>query len=355
MNDMRDLLERVGGGFEFPDHAFDRLIRRRHRRIRNQRLASALVAIVVSVVAIAALLRAFSAPPNTATPTPTPSPAITEPSAAAFVDLRSGTATALPESVTSLPEATQFVASPSGTKLAFAARGRSGSLEIFFATIGGDDVRPLTDGSTDAGFPSWSPDERRVVYLRSNGGGDSTLHMVDVFTGDASQLTEPAPLWRPSFSPGGSTIMFTKASGTSGYQPLGLWSLPMGGVKASLVVANAALGSISPDGTRIAYHRTGPAGTSSVFDGALSFIAVHGDVRNPPLEARTDMPFFGDEAGGSTLPLWSPDGSRIVYGDTAGNVTVMDVATRELTSFKGFEPSWFDDHTLIVEDYEART
>ena len=44
MTEMRDLLERVGERFEFPDQAFDRLIRRRQRRVRNQRFGSALVA-----------------------------------------------------------------------------------------------------------------------------------------------------------------------------------------------------------------------------------------------------------------------------------------------------------------------
>jgi hypothetical protein len=59
MSDERALLERVGDRFEFPDDAFDRLLRRRNRKIRNQRIASGLVAMIVSLLAIAGLLRAL--------------------------------------------------------------------------------------------------------------------------------------------------------------------------------------------------------------------------------------------------------------------------------------------------------
>lgn len=60
MSDERALLERVGERFDFPEEAFDRLLRRRNRKVRNQRIASGVVAVIVSVLAIAGLLRALA-------------------------------------------------------------------------------------------------------------------------------------------------------------------------------------------------------------------------------------------------------------------------------------------------------
>lgn len=76
MSETRDLLERAGEGFEFPDDAFDRLLGRRERKLRNRRVASGVLAFVVSVLAIAGLIRAFAAPPDTGDRTVSPSPAL---------------------------------------------------------------------------------------------------------------------------------------------------------------------------------------------------------------------------------------------------------------------------------------
>ena len=52
MNETRDLLERVGERFTFPDEAFERMQRRRDRKRRNQRIAAGVVGIAVFLAAI---------------------------------------------------------------------------------------------------------------------------------------------------------------------------------------------------------------------------------------------------------------------------------------------------------------
>ncbi|HZD18806.1 MAG TPA: hypothetical protein VE669_11755 [Actinomycetota bacterium] len=52
MNETRDLLERVGDRFAFPEHAFERLERRRDRKRRNQRVTAGIVGVAVFVLAI---------------------------------------------------------------------------------------------------------------------------------------------------------------------------------------------------------------------------------------------------------------------------------------------------------------
>ena len=77
MNETRDLLERVGDRFAFPDRAFERLERRRDRKRRNRRIAAGAAGIAVFAALVFALARATwsdSAPrPGEPPPSPTPS------------------------------------------------------------------------------------------------------------------------------------------------------------------------------------------------------------------------------------------------------------------------------------------
>lgn len=52
MNETRELLERVGKRFAFPEQAFERLARRGYRKQRNRRLAAGVVGIAIFVAAI---------------------------------------------------------------------------------------------------------------------------------------------------------------------------------------------------------------------------------------------------------------------------------------------------------------
>lgn len=52
MNETRELLERVGNRFAFPEQAYERLARRRDRKQRNRRLAAGVVGIAIFVAAI---------------------------------------------------------------------------------------------------------------------------------------------------------------------------------------------------------------------------------------------------------------------------------------------------------------
>jgi hypothetical protein len=74
MNDTGRLIERVGERAPFPEDAFERMLGRRHRKQRNQRVAAAAVGIAVFVAAVALALGAFqrSAPVPIAPPSASP-------------------------------------------------------------------------------------------------------------------------------------------------------------------------------------------------------------------------------------------------------------------------------------------
>jgi len=81
--------------------------------------------------------------------------------------------------------------------------------DIAVMSVDGKDVRILTDGSANYGFPSWSPDGRQLVF-RLAGKERNGLVIVDVTTGALKTLTSGVAHDNfPSWSPKGDRIAFT--------------------------------------------------------------------------------------------------------------------------------------------------
>ena len=53
-------------------------------------------------------------------------------------------------------------------------------------------------------------------------------------------------------------------------------------------------------------------------------------------------------------PMWSPDGSMIAYQPLYKSpIKVIDVRFGQVRKVgNGADPSWLDDHTLIITDFE---
>ena len=105
--------------------------------------------------------------------------------------------------------------SPAGDRIAFAlgsffAAGRAGaSAHIATIAADGSDLRMLTSGTANYGFPSWSPDGTRIV-ARLIGTGLKNLVIIDVATGAVTPLTTGSQNDNfPAWSPKGDRILFT--------------------------------------------------------------------------------------------------------------------------------------------------
>jgi TolB protein len=114
--------------------------------------------------------------------------------------------------------------SPQGDRIAFAmgrffpaVLGRSWAA-IAVVRTDGTGLTLLTDSTENAGFPSWSPDGRQLVY-RVALDGRSALMIVDVKTHSIRRLTDgTANDNSPAWSPRGDRIAFTsKRDGESDY------------------------------------------------------------------------------------------------------------------------------------------
>jgi Tol biopolymer transport system component len=106
--------------------------------------------------------------------------------------------------------------SPDGQWIAFGFGGFFGARRTKPAKLmmvradGSQQSKDLTKGLPNAGFPSWSPDGKRIVY-RVWGDGDYGLREMNLADGSVKTLTTELDNF-PAFSPSGDAITFTRRS-----------------------------------------------------------------------------------------------------------------------------------------------
>ena len=177
--------------------------------------------------------------------------------------------------------------SPDGRRFVFNSN-RSGFNEIHVAGFGGANQVALTAmGPTAMGSPRWSPDGQTVVFDRYQ-DGHSMIYAVSADGGKPRRMTnDPASDIRPSFSRDGNWIYFSsnrtgrheiwkipsaggpaqQVTRNSGNEPFessdgkllyytstqGLWSVPVGGGDATLVLPEASFPLYAVAGRSIYY------------------------------------------------------------------------------------------------------
>jgi len=110
--------------------------------------------------------------------------------------------------------------------------------------------------------------------------------------------------WPDDWFPDGTHLLVTRREGP--FRTLSLWKLSLFGGNPEKLMDDAAGGSVSPDGSRIAYV-PGPKFGSELWvmdsDGA--------NARRVALARKPDQPNLGD--GWIQHPAWSPNGTRLAY------------------------------------------
>lgn len=116
----------------------------------------------------------------------------------------------------------------------------------------GGEAERLTDHPADDRFPAFSPDGSTLAFTRQSGGNED-VHVMPAEGGEARRLT-----WHPKsdvvrgWAPDGKGILFASNRDGDGFWRL--YTIDRDGVMPSMLpFPEAATGSFSPDGTRIAY------------------------------------------------------------------------------------------------------
>jgi Tol biopolymer transport system component/predicted Ser/Thr protein kinase len=245
--------------------------------------------------------------------------------------------------VSTIPRAANATWSPDGRRLAYVRQNESGALALVISGV--DGLEPSVILAADSVYPrlqnpAWSPDGRHVTVVRSTGGAAGELWLVPVDAGAPRRLlNEPASTFSdfPAFTRDGRGIVHASNRGGS----TNLWLLPVrGGTPVRLTTGPGPDESptVADDGS-IAFLNSRWRDLLQVFD------AVTG-VRRTLL---THTPYLWG-------PAISPDGQEIAFTrsevDGAWHIWSVPLAggtAKRLTSTDAGElyPRWSPDSAYV--------
>ena len=184
--------------------------------------------------------------------------------------------------------------------------GKDGNAEIYVMDADGKNQRSLTHHPADDGWPSWSPDGKKIAFSSYRNGGNIQIFVMDSDGQNPIRLSDGANDKNPAWSPDGQKIAF------DGYGeeelPGAVWTIQIyvmdsdGKNRKRLTngPAHNLNPSWSPDSQRITFVSTR--------HGATEIYVMNAD--GTKQERLTDNGVADDD------PSWSPDGQKIAFSSS---------------------------------------
>lgn len=237
-------------------------------------------------------------------------------------------------------------AEPQLGHIVFGSR-RSGNMDIYIMQTDGSTPVRLTQNDTWDGFPTPSPDGKRIAFVAETMDSQRTpverdIYVVDTDGSNLTNLTNtPGFDMEPAWSPDGAHLAFTSTRDGDGYTRA-VYLMKADGSNVQRLVENADQPAWSPDGTQIAFVQNGQIYRFTLAEEKTIELT---DATSPSTQA---IPNGG--------PVWSPDGDRIAFVSNRDGNTEIYVMNADgtgqtnLTDNPSYEgsPVWSPDGHLIA-------
>jgi len=333
MPSVSELLERESTTVDLDPGNFERLIRRRDRKRRNQRIGAGALAIILALVSFVALTRAFG-PAERPADEPAPKP--------------------------------RGIFSKVGGWIAYGDKGGIWAVDPMRPGNPNDRIQL----STERGTPlAWSSDGSRLLILSWVRPGSQAPTRLYVLKADGTETTLTTSRgWCSSgssycssggsFSPDGAQVIFAAPSAGTGRSSIYVVDTQGGTPRVLLAAGRRTTDrgrghgtwlsnpTYSPDGTQIAYF-------DHILDSGAQLRVMNADGSGVRimLHRAGFLPATGYHIYNLT---WSPDGERLAWGGSTGIFVVgADGSGLTLAIPDGAYPYWSPDGTRISFEHDS--
>ncbi len=217
---------------------------------------------------------------------------------------------------------------PDGERFAF-VNEVDGTPNIWLAESGELAPFQLTFGAEPSTRPRWSPAGDRILFMRSGG-----VWSISPEGGEPSEVLRDAS--NPNWSHDGKRIVFERRYGVWLSDADGSRQTNLSAIPQAELALTPRWPAFSPDGDQIVFFETTDSPEGDLWTLNLD---------TARLQKITDDPAFGG------APVWSPDGSQIIYSSQrGGSRTLWSVDPRDRTSKALLIGSGDDDFPDISAD-----